>query len=106
MALECGDIHPDKNVLELDSLKLFCAVGRSTLFTAFARRSAHLLQFGSLVVFTQPKRSPYRQAPFFMLVTLVAITFSPSYRAHSSFIRPRETGIVWKSVTARLSGKA
>jgi hypothetical protein len=75
MTRGCGDIHRDKNVLELDSLKLFCAVGRSTLFTALARRSAHLLQFGSLVVFIQPKRSPYRQAPFFMLVTFVAITF-------------------------------
>jgi len=39
------------------------------------------LQFGSLVVFSQPKRSPYRQAPFFMLVMFVAITFisDPNY---------------------------
>ena len=44
------------------------------LFTALARRSAHLLQFGSFVVFTQPKRRPYTQAPFFMVVTFVAIT--------------------------------
>ena len=43
-------------------------------FTALARRSAHLLQFGSFVVFTQPKRRPYTQAPFFMVVTFVAIT--------------------------------
>ena len=48
--------------------------GRSTLFTAVARRSAHLVQFGSFV-FKQPKWRPYQQAPFFMLVTLVAITF-------------------------------
>jgi hypothetical protein len=48
--------------------------GRSTLFTALARRSAHLLQFGSFVVFTQPKRRPYKQAPFFVVVTFVAIT--------------------------------
>jgi hypothetical protein len=49
-------------------------VGRSTLFTALARRSAHLVQFGSFV-FTQPKWRPYQQAPFFMVVRFVAITF-------------------------------
>jgi hypothetical protein len=49
--------------------------GRSTLFTALARRSAHLVQFGSFVVFTQPKCGPYQQAPFFMVVAFVAITF-------------------------------
>jgi hypothetical protein len=48
--------------------------GRSTLFTALARRSAHLVQLGSLV-FKQPKWRPYQQAPFFMVVTFVAITF-------------------------------
>ncbi|MCJ7640065.1 MAG: hypothetical protein MUO70_09380 [Euryarchaeota archaeon] len=49
--------------------------GRSTLFTALARRSAHLLQFGSFVEFKQPKWGPYQQAPFFVVVAFVAITF-------------------------------
>jgi hypothetical protein len=55
-------------------------VGRSTLFTAVARRSTHLVQFG-LFVFKQPKWRPYQQAPFFILVAFVAITFisDPNY---------------------------
>jgi hypothetical protein len=32
------------------------------------------VQFG-FVVFTQPKWRPYQQAPFFMVVAFVAITF-------------------------------
>ncbi|MFZ0010665.1 MAG: hypothetical protein WAL97_01995 [Halobacteriota archaeon] len=47
---------------------------RSTPFTAWARRSAHLVQFGSFV-YKQPKWRPYQQAPFFMVVAFVAITF-------------------------------
>jgi len=47
--------------------------GRSLRFTAVARRSPHLVQFGSFV-FTQPKWRPYQQPPFFMVVTFVAIT--------------------------------
>jgi hypothetical protein len=45
-----------------------------------ASRSAHLVQFGSFA-FTQPKWRPYQQAPFFMVVTFVAITFisDPNY---------------------------
>jgi hypothetical protein len=75
--------------------------GRSTLFTALARRSAHLVQFGSFV-FKQPKWRPYQQASFFMGVGFVAITFisDPSYTG--SFISPREATISWKSVTACL----
>jgi hypothetical protein len=57
-------------------------LGLSTLFTALARRSAHLLQFGLFVVFTQPKRRPYRQAPFFMVVAFVAITLISESRRH------------------------
>ena len=55
-------------------------MGRSTLFTAVARRSTHLVQFG-LFVFKQPKWRPYQQAPFFILVAFVAITFisDPNY---------------------------
>jgi hypothetical protein len=33
------------------------------------------VQFGSFVVFKQPKWGPYQQAPFFMVVAFVAITF-------------------------------
>jgi hypothetical protein len=33
------------------------------------------VQFGSFVVFKQPKWGPYQQAPFFMDVAFVAITF-------------------------------
>jgi hypothetical protein len=46
------------------------------LFTALTRRSAHSVQFGSFV-FKQPKWRPYQQAPFFMVVVFVAITFIP-----------------------------
>ena len=35
-----------------------------------------MVQFGSLVVFTQPKWRPYQQAPFVKPVTFVAITFT------------------------------
>jgi len=34
-----------------------------------------LLQFGSFVEFKQPKWGPYQQAPFFVVVAFVAITF-------------------------------
>jgi hypothetical protein len=60
------------------------AEGRSTLFTALARRSAHLVQFGSFV-FKQPKWRPYQQAPFSTVVTLVAITFISDPNSAGSF---------------------
>jgi hypothetical protein len=44
-------------------------------FTAWARRSAHLVQFGSFA-FKHPKCRPYQQAPLFFPVTFVAITFT------------------------------
>lgn len=51
------------------------AIGRSTWFTELANRSTHRVQFGSFVVFTQPKRSPYKQALFFVVFMFVAIIF-------------------------------
>jgi hypothetical protein len=63
-----------------DRYTLFKDVGGSTPFTALARRSAHLVQFGSFV-YKQPKWRPYQQPPFFVVVTFVAITFisDPNY---------------------------
>ena len=37
---------------------LLIALGRSTWLTAFVKRSAHFVQFGSPFTFTQPKRRP------------------------------------------------
>jgi len=37
---------------------LLIALGRSTWLTAFVKRSAHFVQFGSPCTFTHPKRRP------------------------------------------------
>ena len=78
---------------------------RSALFTAWARRIAHLVQFGSFV-FKHPMWKPYQQPSFFIVGAFVAMTFISNQTTRSDFIRPREAGIVWKSVTGRLCGKA
>jgi hypothetical protein len=74
--------------------------GRSTPFKAWARRSAHLVQFGSFV-FMQPQVEAIPAVAVFY-VRYVHCHNVPTQTAQSSFIRPREAAIVWGSVTGRL----